>query len=124
MVDSALIKKSWQQYDLTVSRAVPYAGDGWSGYDPPNNWPSDNPPEALWLFETGSMYLDEMNDNDWILFTEEDPITLDTTTKIEGVSSIKMFTYAVPVDYPDIRIQDAPVRITVFARIGLGGCAA
>ena len=65
MTHSGGILASWQQYDLTIPRASDYEGQGWSGYSPPNNWPSDNPPEALWLFETGALYEDSVNDNDW-----------------------------------------------------------
>jgi len=94
--------------------AAPYDGDGWSGYGDANDFtgPTPDPPEALWLFETGSMLLDEMNDNDWVLYEEDStfPIVVDTDVKIEGVSSLKLYAYQAgdgSDGQPQLRIQDA-----------------
>jgi len=53
------------------------------------------------------MYLDEMNDNDWVFYAEDalNPIAVDTTTKIEGVSSLKLYVEGTS-ERPQIRIQD------------------
>jgi len=89
--------------------AAPYDGDGYDGYDGPNDF-TVLPPEALWLFETGSMLLDETdNNNDWVLYAEDSifPIVVDTDNKIEGVSSLKLYQYYGNDASPQLRIQDA-----------------
>jgi len=86
----------------------PYSGDAYPGYDGPNDF-TVLPPEALWLFETGSMLLDETdNNNDWVLYSEDPsfPIVVDTAAKIEGVSSLKLYSYYGQFANPQVRIQD------------------
>jgi len=90
---SGNILASWQEYDITVPRAVPYEGEGWSGYENGNDYTTDlvvhPPPISHWRFEPADIHADSMGNGN-ILFDSIGTPSSELTHFIEGSGGVKL----------------------------------
>ena len=113
MAGSGDIKKSWQEYDITVLRAVP--ANNWSGDE---SVPELTPPVAVWKFESGALYDDSMGkQGDWYRYNETWPEAVADSDCMEGASSLLSNYYndlgseLLQINYANVS-ADFPSKVT------------